>query len=151
MNNSNINRSDTYSGAERRPITLALSYQPPLGWDELLGFLAGRTIPGIEAVEGGKYLRTFNLLGEDGNYHQGWLSVANQPSTATLLVSVIFAQPDGHNGARKGARGDAEDSAEDGLVAEISFRLRHLFDLDCQPDRVAERLLPMNDLGPGFF
>ncbi|MCL2883627.1 MAG: hypothetical protein FWF30_04080, partial [Coriobacteriia bacterium] len=40
---------------------------------------------------------------------------------------------------------------DDGLVAEISTRLRHLFDLDCQPGRVSETLLSMNALDPQFF
>jgi AraC family transcriptional regulator of adaptative response / DNA-3-methyladenine glycosylase II len=39
-------------------ISLRLSYRPPYDWDHMLGFLAGRAIPGIEYVDAQSYART---------------------------------------------------------------------------------------------
>jgi AraC family transcriptional regulator of adaptative response / DNA-3-methyladenine glycosylase II len=39
-------------------LTLALPFRAPLAWSALLGFLAGRAIPGVEHIEGDVYRRT---------------------------------------------------------------------------------------------
>jgi AraC family transcriptional regulator, regulatory protein of adaptative response / DNA-3-methyladenine glycosylase II len=39
-------------------VVLRLSYRPPLAWDELVGFLGARAIPGVEEVYDGVYRRT---------------------------------------------------------------------------------------------
>lgn len=38
-------------------IVLMLGYRPPYHWDEMLKFLAGRAIAGVEVVKNGKYMR----------------------------------------------------------------------------------------------
>jgi len=43
-----------------------LAYRPPYDWGALVGFLAGRAIPGVEVVEPGRYRRTITLGDESG-------------------------------------------------------------------------------------
>ncbi|MEA5003594.1 MAG: Ada metal-binding domain-containing protein, partial [Christensenella sp.] len=47
-------------------ITLALGYRPPYRWEEMLGFLAGRAIGGVENIEGNTYMRTVRLTKANG-------------------------------------------------------------------------------------
>ncbi|MFO0723609.1 MAG: AlkA N-terminal domain-containing protein [Myxococcota bacterium] len=56
------------TGTEERAelLSIALSYRPPLAWDALLRFLAGRATLGVERVEGGVYARTVRLQGKVG-------------------------------------------------------------------------------------
>src|SRR5438874_1170918 len=46
-----------YGGA----MTVRLAFRPPLDWSGLLGFLAPRATPGVEAVAGGVYRRTIGF------------------------------------------------------------------------------------------
>lgn len=57
------------STPEDGTFTLALDYRPPLDWGALLAFLEARAVPGVEAVENGRYSRTI-VIGE----HRGWVS-----------------------------------------------------------------------------
>lgn len=88
-------------------IRLRLAYRPPLAWDALLTFLAGRAIPGVESVAGDAYRRTVALAGK-----AGWIAVA--PGGPGVLV--------------------AEASAGlAGPLMPLVARLRHLLDLDARP------------------
>lgn len=111
-------------------ITLLLGYRPPYPWQQMLDFLARRAIPGVEAVEGGAYLRTVHLPGPGGKPLCGWLRVAHRPRqnalALTLAAPLLPALP--------------------GLLG----RVRHLFDLYCQPDVIYEGLAGMNALAPGL-
>ncbi|HWD40837.1 MAG TPA: DNA-3-methyladenine glycosylase [Fimbriimonas sp.] len=51
---------------------LRLSYQPPFDWEGMLAFLSPRTLLGVEAVENGRYHRTYRS--PEG---PGWLSISN--------------------------------------------------------------------------
>src|SRR2546430_9369993 len=46
-----------YGGA----MTVRLAFRPPLDWSGLLGFLAPRATPGVEAIAAGVYRRTIGL------------------------------------------------------------------------------------------
>jgi AraC family transcriptional regulator of adaptative response / DNA-3-methyladenine glycosylase II len=96
-------------------IDLRLDYRPPLDWDALLAFLAGRAIPGVERVAGGEYHRGVTL-GE----RAGWLSVRRDPKRNALRASVSL-------------------SLAPALTIVVS-RLRSLFDLDAQPMLIDEHL-----------
>src|SRR5438477_199188 len=59
-------RSATGSAAGRSPassgeVVMRLHFRPPFRWHELLSFLRGRAIPGVEAVTGDEYRRTFRV------------------------------------------------------------------------------------------
>jgi AraC family transcriptional regulator of adaptative response / DNA-3-methyladenine glycosylase II len=45
-------------------LSLRLPFEPPLDWDAMLGYLAARTIAGVEAVSGGTYRRTVVIDGD---------------------------------------------------------------------------------------
>ena len=59
--------------AEGRMI-LRLAYRPPLDWEAMLEFLAGRCTAGVEQVEGGAYRRTVR------SRPQPWLGVGDRRS-----------------------------------------------------------------------
>jgi AraC family transcriptional regulator, regulatory protein of adaptative response / DNA-3-methyladenine glycosylase II len=57
-----------------------LNYRPPLDWDGLLGFLAPRAIPHVEAVQDGAYLRTVHVK-RQGSDHAGYVRVCHERHT----------------------------------------------------------------------
>lgn len=111
-------------------ITLALGYRPPYRWEEMLGFLAGRAIPGVEVVRDGEYLRTVHLVDADQRHVYGWLRVGNKPKKNTLTVTV------------------SETLLP--VLPQVLAKVRQLFDLYCDPESVYETLAPMNNIRPGL-
>lgn len=105
--------------------TIDLAYQPPLDWPALCRFLAQRAIPGVESVAGGVYRRTVRLP-----QGVGWLALgpAARPGVLGLTLSASLAP----------------------LQAEVAARVRRLFDLDCDPARVAAALGPLGQRWPGL-
>jgi AraC family transcriptional regulator, regulatory protein of adaptative response / DNA-3-methyladenine glycosylase II len=96
-------------------LRLTLAYRPPLAWDALLGFLAGRTTAEVERVEGRAYLRTASI-----GAHRGWLKVEPIGGRDALAVELAM-----------------------GLVPalpEVLSRLKQLFDLSARPDLIAGHL-----------
>jgi AraC family transcriptional regulator of adaptative response / DNA-3-methyladenine glycosylase II len=64
---SQLRRESGGAGAaEADAITLRLSYRPPLHWEALAGFLAGRGAVGVEAFEAGRYVRALTFRGRSG-------------------------------------------------------------------------------------
>ncbi len=47
-------------------LTLRLPFGTPFDWEAMIGFLAARAIPGVEAVESGVYRRTIVIDGDPG-------------------------------------------------------------------------------------
>ena len=101
--------------AEPGALALRLGYRPPLDWDAMLAFLAGRAIPGVEEVSGGTYRRTVALGDATGT-----IGVRRDSAREALWVSV-------------------SPSLAGSLMAIVS-RLRSLFDLDASPATIAEVL-----------
>ncbi len=112
-------------------IALFLTYQPPYRWESLLDFLALRAIPGAEIVKDGKYFRTVHLLDNHNKAVYGWLKVSHLPQKNTLSVSI--------------------NSALFSVIPQLLSRVRHLFDLSCDPDEVQEKLSSMNTIRPNLF
>ena len=109
----------------RTGVTVALGYRPPYRFEEMLRFLAGRAIPGVEVVRKGEYRRTVRL---DNLY--GWLRVGHRPQKNVLTVTVSeMLLP---------------------LLPRVLARVKCLFDLYCDPEAVYEVLLPMNEIRPGL-
>jgi AraC family transcriptional regulator of adaptative response / DNA-3-methyladenine glycosylase II len=111
-------------------ITLALGYRPPYHWEEMLNFLAGRAITGIEVVKNGEYMRTVHLENAEGKHIYGWIRVGHKPKKNALSVTV------------------SETLLP--VLSQVLARTRHLFDLYCDPDAVYETLRAMNDIRPGL-
>ena len=106
-------------------IELRLAYRPPYAWNDLLGFLAARAIPGVECVTDGSYRRSFR---QDDAI--GWLEVGPVPGAHQLLVRIRAI------GAPR--------------LIDLARRLRALFDLGAAPDAIAVALRDDAALAPAL-
>jgi AraC family transcriptional regulator of adaptative response / DNA-3-methyladenine glycosylase II len=118
---------DPVAGSDRDTITLSLAYRPPYAWDRLLAFLAARAVPGVEWVGEGGYHRTAAMR-KGGTTRYGWLSVAHVPKHNALSVTVACTLLP--------------------VLPQVLARVRHLFDLNCEPVTVFERLATMEAIAP---
>jgi AraC family transcriptional regulator, regulatory protein of adaptative response / DNA-3-methyladenine glycosylase II len=96
-------------------LALRLDYRPPIDWQAMLEFLAGRCTAGVEQIDGAAYRRTVRI-----GRRTGWVSVTRDPRRDALRAEVSLSLA----------------SALLPLVA----RLRALFDLDAHPGAVAAAL-----------
>jgi AraC family transcriptional regulator, regulatory protein of adaptative response / DNA-3-methyladenine glycosylase II len=96
-------------------LVLRLDHRPPLDWESMVSFLAGRCTAGVEQIEGSTYRRTVRVAG-----HTGWVSVTRDPRHSAL-------------------RAEASLSLASVLLPLVT-RLRALFDLDAEPVAVAAAL-----------
>ncbi len=110
-------------------ITLQLGYRAPYEWEKLLLFLKGRAISGVEAVDTNSYRRTVAIY-SNGAYKRGWLSVKNDSNKNSLLVTISASLLS--------------------VISKVLFRVRGLFDLDCEPMEIYEKLSVMNELSPNL-
>lgn len=101
-------------------IDVELDYRPPFAWDRLLGFLEMRAIPGVEVVRDGAYFRSARLPDSHGEMARGWISVMPQEGRNRVIVRV--------------------SSSLLGVVPQVIARVRHQFDLDCNPVAIDEGL-----------
>ncbi len=122
-------RRDATESPPGESLTLAMHYRPPFDWQQLLGFLAYRAIPGVEVVEGDTYRRTLRI------------------GTATGWVAVRPGKGHALNLALSGS-----------LVRSITpvlSTMRRVFDLDAQPIAIeqhlarCERMAPIVERQPG--
>lgn len=124
-------RKQSVAGKEKDGnITLALGYRPPYCWEEMLNFLAGRAITGIEVVKDDEYMRTVHLENTEGKHVYGWVRVGHNPKKNVLSVTV------------------SETLLS--VLPQVLARIRHLFDLYCNPDAVYETLRVMNHIRPNL-
>jgi len=116
-------------GAHDEPeMRFELAYRPPLDWDALLGFLAARTVAGVETVGARAYRRVVSLrTGE--RQAIGWLEVRHSAARRTLQVRVSA-------GLHR-------------AVPQVLARVKRVFDLDGRPDEVADALGPLAADAPG--
>ncbi|MDL2287901.1 helix-turn-helix domain-containing protein [Oscillospiraceae bacterium OttesenSCG-928-F05] len=109
-------------------MALALGYRPPYPWEDMLRFLAGRVITGIDLVKDHEYLRTVRITTPEGRHIYGHVRVGHRAEkhllTVTLSETLLPVLP------------------------QVLGRVRHLFDLYCNPDAVYETLRVMNNIRP---
>ena len=106
-----------------------LSYRPPFDWERLLGFLAQRAIPGVEAVQDNAYFRTVQINRQQREY-SGWIEVRHEAERRMISVRL-----------------------SDGLVpvcAAVLERVRRLFDLHADPAIIGIALGPLARERPGL-
>ena len=108
-------------------ITLLLAYRPPYAWDQLLAFLSGRAIAGVEWVRDGSYLRTVAIARGD-TVHRGWICVSHLPKRNALSTTIAASLLP--------------------VLPRVLARVRHLFDLNCDPYAVQEKLVTMDAISP---
>ncbi len=106
-----------------------LAYRPPYAFDALLEFLRDRAIDGVERVTAQSYWRTL-AFEHRGATHAGWIEVRRTPRKAALAVSLSasFAR----------------------VVPLVLGRVKHAFDLACDPDEIAGRLGDLAAAHPGL-
>ncbi len=102
-----------------------LAYQQPLDWATLLGYLNGRSILGVEMIEGDRYGRTVDL--EDC---QGWLTV--EPVVGQSLLRVTLS------------------ASLEPVRSLVLSRLKSLFDLGTDPGVIAAHLGALAAAHPGL-
>lgn len=112
-------------------ITLMLPYRPPYQWEKMLEFLELRAIPGVEAVRGGEYGRTVRLATRRRKDVYGWIRMGHCPVKNALAVVIARSLLP--------------------ALSQVLARVRHLFDLYCDPAAVDETLASMNNLSPGLY
>lgn len=124
-------RKHTLDGKEHnRDLTLALGYRPPYNWEEMLRFLAERAIPWVETVEDNTYMRTAHLVTTKGKHVYGWVRVGHRPQKNALAVTM------------------SETLLP--VLPQVLVRVKHMFDLYCDPYAVYETLQTMNGIHPGL-
>lgn len=109
-------------------ITLALGYRPPYQWQQILNFLASRVIPGVEMIKDSEYWRTVHFLGKEQESIYGWVRVGHRPEKNMLTVTIAPSLLP--------------------VLLQVLTRVRHLFDLYCDPDAIYETLVSMNSIRP---
>jgi len=109
---------------------VSLGYRPPYLWDQLLAFLAGRAIRGVDCVKDGEYLRTVRLIAAEKKPVYGWVRVGHAPEKNALTVTV------------------SESLLP--VLPQVLARVKRLFDLYCDPEAVFQTLAGMNDIRPGL-
>ncbi len=124
-------RKEDQKSNSSQDVTLHFSYHPPFDWDGLLDFFGSRAIDEIETVENETYRRTIKV--DDS---RGEISVSND-TVKNRLVARISNIPIEH-------------------LRIVSRKIRRMFDLDCNPELIAndlsqdEALRPVIEQKPGL-
>ena len=96
-------------------IVRLLPYRPPYDWGWMLAFLADHVLPGLEAVDGGRYHRIVDLDGIPGT-----IEVRHAPDQSALRVVARLPRPD--------------------ALPAVLARVRRLFDLAADPIAIGAAL-----------
>ncbi|MGI6664708.1 MAG: DNA-3-methyladenine glycosylase 2 family protein [Christensenellaceae bacterium] len=113
---------------KQKGITVLLGYRPPYLWAQMLDFLKLRAIKGVELVREGSYLRTVRLQNNRGEPVYGHIKVKHCPEKTALAVTI------------------SETLLP--VLPQVLARVKHLFDLYCEPTAVFETLAQMNEIRP---
>ncbi len=116
---SRFRQKDRTACPDGAAITLFLAYRPPYAWNEFFSFVGDRAIPGVESVTQDAYRRTVAIK-KGETTHYGWISVAHVPKRNALSVTVAFTLLP--------------------VLSQVLARVRHLFDVNCDPFSVHEWL-----------
>ncbi len=116
-------------GAAPGAMRFELGYRPPFDWDALLAFLAARAIPDVERVERGRYVRTL-AIAHRGGRAEGFIALAHAPRRCAVRLDVSPTLAS--------------------VVPAVIGRVRHAFDLGCDPAPIAARLGDIAQANPGL-
>ncbi len=95
-------------------VALRLTYRPPFAWAALLAYLGGRATPGVEQADPQRYVRTVEV-----DSCVGWIEVRQSIGDALEVVASPSLAP---------------------ALSSVLARLRQVFDLDAEPQLIAEHL-----------
>ncbi len=124
LNPTDLRKSRT-TEVQRESFFCELAYRPPFDWNSLLDFLGRRTVGGVEAVDGNRYLRTVSI----GKY-TGWIAVAPMDEKPALKVEISTSLAP--------------------ALRQVLARVKRLFDLTAAPSVIAERLGDLASAHPGL-
>jgi len=116
-------------GALPDTLRFELAFRPPYAFDAILDFLRDRAIPGIEVVTAQSYSRTL-AIAHRGTMHAGVIEVrraARKPALAVHL-SASYAR----------------------VVPLVLARVKHAFDLGCDPAEIDAHLGALAAAHPGL-
>jgi AraC family transcriptional regulator of adaptative response / DNA-3-methyladenine glycosylase II len=106
-----------------------LAYRPPYDWESLLAFLRARAIAGIETVDESSYRRTLAIERRKVRA-VGWIAVTQTSRRNTLCIHVSASLA--------------------AVVPAVLARVRHAFDLACDPAPIAACLGKLAHDHPGL-
>ncbi len=112
-------------------VSLRLRYRPPYHWDSMLAFLRARAIPGVEVVEGERYVRSVEIEGVCGS-----VEVTHLAARQSLGVTIRFPRVE--------------------VLPAIISRVRRVFDLGADIETIDahlsldQRMAPLVALRPGL-
>jgi AraC family transcriptional regulator, regulatory protein of adaptative response / DNA-3-methyladenine glycosylase II len=109
----------------RDTISCQLGYRPPFDWDCLLAYFKTRASGGVEMVSQRSYARTVSIGKE-----KGWLVVSNDPEGCALQLDV--------------------SSGLAPVLMPLLARVKAMFDLNCDPQLICERLGKLAGRHPGL-
>jgi AraC family transcriptional regulator, regulatory protein of adaptative response / DNA-3-methyladenine glycosylase II len=118
-------RKKKTTGEHKEVLRCELAYRPPLAWESLRTFLAGRAMAGVETVERNGYQRTVVV----GKY-QGWITVEPSEGRDALTVEVSASLAP--------------------VFVPTLARVKRLFDLAADPQRIAAHLGILAEAHPGL-
>ncbi len=110
-------------------LVFELAYRPPYAFEALLAFLCDRAIRGVEEVDRRSYRRAVAVV-HRGETHAGWVEVTQARRKPALSVRIA-------------------PSLAKALPAVLA-RVRHAFDLGCDPAQVADALGELAAARPGL-
>jgi AraC family transcriptional regulator of adaptative response / DNA-3-methyladenine glycosylase II len=103
-------------------LRLTLAYRPPLAWNALLAFLAGRANPGVERISTGTWSRIVRIDG-----HTGVIRVRMpDPQTALANHDVVVLEA---------------DATLAPALMPLCARVKHVFDLVAEPNAIESHLM----------
>jgi AraC family transcriptional regulator of adaptative response / DNA-3-methyladenine glycosylase II len=119
-----LRRHPRTAGITDAALELRLGYRPPYDFDALLAFLRGRALPGVERVDEQSYARVFGPADASG-----WLRLSAWPSGEhALRLQLHCPQPS--------------------QLLGVVTKLRRMFDLDANPQAIADTFHRDAVLGP---
>jgi AraC family transcriptional regulator of adaptative response / DNA-3-methyladenine glycosylase II len=104
-------------------VRVSLGYRTPYAWDEILSFLQDHAIPHVEQVTEQSYARTVRLAAGNGDLCTGVVLVTNDEKSHALEIRM------------------SESLAA--VMPQVLSGIRQLFDLDCDPGVIWEKLSGM--------
>lgn len=105
-----------------------LTYRPPYDWAWMLSYLKKSCVSGMEEIEQNTYRRTLSIC-HDYFVIDGWFSVSPCPNSAEVKVAMAPTLMK--------------------VVPQVLWKIRHLFDLDAQPEIINQQLGSLATTFPG--
>lgn len=131
LTSTGIRDSATRVPAKTSPAELVfnLPYREPYDFNFLIGFLDKRSIQGVEQVAENSYQRVITITDNTGELYTGWLKVSAIEDQSLLLTVSAELLP---------------------VISSVLIKVRHIFDLDADPESVVPALGKLAQNSPGI-